>query len=230
MIYLVEDDASIGEVEAYALKSAGYETLLCPDGAAFRAAMARQMPQLVVMDWMLPGESGLELLQWLRHDLRTVALPVLLVTAKGSEMDIVKGLDAGADDYLTKPFGVLEFISRVKALLRRAAALRTGPDTLVYGPIRLCPANHTLTVEDQPVELTYKEYALLELLMQTPGQVVSRETILARVWGMDTSLETRTLDMHIRTLRQKLGAAGSMIQTVRKIGYKLAEESHEQQP
>lgn len=227
MIYLVEDDASIGEVEAYALKSAGYETLLCPDGAAFRAAMAKQLPQLVVMDWMLPGESGLELLQWIRHDLRTVALPVLLVTAKGSEMDIVKGLDAGADDYLTKPFGVLEFISRVKALLRRAAALRTGPDTLAFGPIRLCPANHTLTVEDQPVELTYKEYALLELLMQTPGQVVSRETILARVWGMDTSLETRTLDMHIRTLRQKLGNAGGMIQTVRKIGYKLAEETHE---
>ncbi len=227
MIYLVEDDASIGEVEAYALKSAGYETLLCPDGAAFRAAMAKQLPQLVVMDWMLPGESGLELLQWIRHDLRTVALPVLLVTAKGSEMDIVKGLDAGADDYLTKPFGVLEFISRVKALLRRAAALRTGPDTLAFGPIRLCPANHTLTVEDQPVELTYKEYALLELLMQTPGQVVSRETILARVWGMDTSLETRTLDMHIRTLRQKLGNAGGLIQTVRKIGYKLAEESHE---
>ena len=227
MIYLVEDDASIGEVEAYALKSAGYETLLCPDGAAFRAAMAKQLPQLVVMDWMLPGESGLELLQWIRHDLRTVALPVLLVTAKGSEMDIVKGLDAGADDYLTKPFGVLEFISRVKALLRRAAALRTGPNTLAFGPIRLCPANHTLTVEDQPVELTYKEYALLELLMQTPGQVVSRETILARVWGMDTSLETRTLDMHIRTLRQKLGNAGGLIQTVRKIGYKLAEESHE---
>lgn len=227
MIYLVEDDASIGEVEAYALKSAGYETLLCPDGAAFRAAMAKQLPQLVVMDWMLPGESGLELLQWIRHDLRTVALPVLLVTAKGSEMDIVKGLDAGADDYLTKPFGVLEFISRVKALLRRAAALRTGPDTLAFGPIRLCPANHTLTVEDQPVELTYKEYALLELLMPTPGQVVSRETILARVWGMDTSLETRTLDMHIRTLRQKLGNAGGLIQTVRKIGYKLAEESHE---
>lgn len=227
MIYLVEDDASIGEVEAYALKSAGYETLLCPDGAAFRAAMAKQLPQLVVMDWMLPGESGLELLQWIRHDLRTVALPVLLVTAKGSEMDIVKGLDAGADDYLTKPFGVLEFISRVKALLRRAAALRTGPDTLAFGPIRLCPANHTLTVEDQPVELTYKEYALLELLMQTPGQVVSRETILARVWGMDTSLETRTLDMHIRTLRQKLGNAGGLIQTVRKIGYKLAEENHE---
>ena len=227
MIYLVEDDASIGEVEAYALKSAGYETLLCPDGAAFRAAMAKQLPQLVVMDWMLPGESGLELLQWIRHDLRTVALPVLLVTAKGSEMDIVTGLDAGADDYLTKPFGVLEFISRVKALLRRAAALRTGPDTLAFGPIRLCPANHTLTVEDQPVELTYKEYALLELLMQTPGQVVSRETILARVWGMDTSLETRTLDMHIRTLRQKLGNAGGLIQTVRKIGYKLAEESHE---
>lgn len=227
MIYLVEDDASIGEVEAYALKSAGYETLLCPDGAAFRAAMAKQMPQMVVMDWMLPGESGLELLQWIRHDLRTVALPVLLVTAKGSEMDIVKGLDAGADDYLTKPFGVLEFISRVKALLRRAAALRTSPDTLAFGPIRLCPANHTLTVEDQPVELTYKEFALLELLMQTPGQVVSRETILARVWGMDTSLETRTLDMHIRTLRQKLGNAGGLIQTVRKVGYKLAEESHE---
>lgn len=227
MIYLVEDDASIGEVEAYALKSAGYETQLCPDGAAFREAMAHQLPQLVVMDWMLPGESGLDLLHWLRHDQRTVALPVLLVTAKGSELDIVKGLDAGADDYLTKPFGVLEFISRVKALLRRAAALRTGPDTLTFGPIQLCPANHTLTVGDQPVELTYKEYALLELLMQTPGQVVSRETILARVWGMDTSLETRTLDMHIRTLRQKLGTAGALIQTVRKIGYKLAEEGHE---
>lgn len=224
MIYLVEDDPSIGEVEAYALKSAGFETLLCPDGAAFRAAVARKLPQLVVLDWMLPGESGLDLLSWLRHDPRTVALPVLLVTAKGSEMDIVKGLDAGADDYLPKPFGVLEFISRVKALLRRAASVQAQPDSLAFGPIRLSAANHTITVEGEPVELTYKEFALLELLLQTPGQVVSRETILARVWGMDTSLETRTLDMHIRTLRQKLGEAGAMIQTVRKIGYKLAEE------
>ena len=179
------------------------------------------------MDWMLPGESGIEILQALRADSATEALPVLLVTAKNSELDIVKGLDAGADDYLTKPFGILELISRVRALLRRTHRTNHPAAALFFGPISINDSTHTAAVNGKPVELTFKEYALLELLLAQAGKVVTREEIFSRVWNMDTEIESRTLDMHIRTLRQKLGDAGSYVQTIRKVGYKLEAPQHE---
>lgn len=221
MIYLVEDDSSISDLEAYALKSAGFEVAAFPDGVSFRQELQKKLPELVILDWMLPGESGLEILQELRKNSASAELPVLLVTAKTGELDIVKGLDAGADDYLTKPFGVLELISRVRALLRRTQRHTAAAAPLQFGPIAVDDSTHTATVHNRPVELTFKEYALLELLLTQAGKVVSREEILSRVWNMDTEVESRTLDMHIRTLRQKLGNAGSYVQTVRKVGYKL---------
>ncbi len=189
--------------------------------------MQQSKPDLVILDWMLPGESGIEILQALRADSATEALPVLLVTAKNSELDIVKGLDAGADDYLTKPFGILELISRVRALLRRTHRTNHPAAALFFGPISIDDSTHTAAVNGKPVELTFKEYALLELLLAQAGKVVTREEIFSRVWNMDTEIESRTLDMHIRTLRQKLGDAGSYVQTIRKVGYKLEAPQHE---
>ena len=227
MIYLVEDDASISDLESYALKSAGVEVCAFADSDSFRRALQQSKPDLVILDWMLPGESGIEILQALRADSATEALPVLLVTAKNSELDIVKGLDAGADDYLTKPFGILELISRVRALLRRTHRTNHPAAALFFGPISIDDSTHTAAVNGKPVELTFKEYALLELLLAQAGKVVTREEIFSRVWNMDTEIESRTLDMHIRTLRQKLGDAGSYVQTIRKVGYKLEAPQHE---
>ena len=227
MIYLVEDDASISDLESYALKSAGLEVCAFADSDSFRRALQQSKPDLVILDWMLPGESGIEILQALRADSATEALPVLLVTAKNSELDIVKGLDAGADDYLTKPFGILELISRVRALLRRTHRTNHPAAALFFGPISINDSTHTAAVNGKPVELTFKEYALLELLLAQAGKVVTREEIFSRVWNMDTEIESRTLDMHIRTLRQKLGDAGSYVQTIRKVGYKLEAPQHE---
>lgn len=227
MIYLVEDDASISDLESYALKSAGFEVYAFADSDSFRRALQQSKPDLVILDWMLPGESGIEILQALRADSATEALPVLLVTAKNSELDIVKGLDAGADDYLTKPFGILELISRVRALLRRTHRTNHPAAALFFGPISIDDSTHTAAVNGKPVELTFKEYALLELLLAQAGKVVTREEIFSRVWNMDTEIESRTLDMHIRTLRQKLGDAGSYVQTIRKVGYKLEAPQHE---
>ena len=227
MIYLVEDDASISDLESYALKSAGLEVCAFADSDSFRRALQQSKPDLVILDWMLPGESGIEILQALRADSATEALPVLLVTAKNSELDIVKGLDAGADDYLTKPFGILELISRVRALLRRTHRTNHPAAALFFGPISIDDSTHTAAVNGKPVELTFKEYALLELLLAQAGKVVTREEIFSRVWNMDTEIESRTLDMHIRTLRQKLGDAGSYVQTIRKVGYKLEAPQHE---
>ena len=227
MIYLVEDDASISDLESYALKSAGFGVCAFADSDSFRRALQQSKPDLVILDWMLPGESGIEILQALRADSATEALPVLLVTAKNSELDIVKGLDAGADDYLTKPFGILELISRVRALLRRTHRTNHPAAALFFGPISIDDSTHTAAVNGKPVELTFKEYALLELLLAQAGKVVTREEIFSRVWNMDTEIESRTLDMHIRTLRQKLGDAGSYVQTIRKVGYKLEAPQHE---
>ena len=227
MIYLVEDDASISDLESSALKSAGFEVCAFADSDSFRRALQQSKPDLVILDWMLPGESGIEILQALRADSATEALPVLLVTAKNSELDIVKGLDAGAGDYLTKPFGILELISRVRALLRRTHRTNHPAAALFFGPISIDDSTHTAAVNSKPVELTFKEYALLELLLAQAGKVVTREEIFSRVWNMDTEIESRTLDMHIRTLRQKLGDAGSYVQTIRKVGYKLEAPQHE---
>lgn len=224
LIYLVEDDPSILELEEYALQAHGYETRGFAEGGSFFAACDRALPDLVILDVMLPGEDGYALLRRLRRTPGAELLPVVMVTARGSELDVVKGLDQGADDYITKPFGVLEFVSRIKAVLRRAD--RT-PVQLSFGSIRMEPAARQVTVEERPVELTYKEFELLHLFLQNPGQVLSREQIMQQVWDTDFCGESRTVDMHVRTLRQKLGEAGGCILTVRKVGYRLAAPSGE---
>ena len=223
MIYIVEDDSSIRELEQYALQSNGYETTGCEDAASFWAALRSGRPDLVILDVMLPDEDGYQILAKLRADPACAATPVIMVTAKTSEIDVVKGLDHGADDYLCKPFGIMEFLSRVRASLRRAAP-ETRPNVLSFHEILLDNARHSVTVNNQPVELTYKEYSLLRLLLENTNLVVTRETILQVVWGTDISVESRTVDMHIRTLRKKLGDAGRYIGTIRKVGYKLADD------
>ncbi len=222
MIYIVEDDVAIRELEEYALTSNGLEAKGFATPGAFWQAVRGALPELVVLDVMLPEEDGFSILKKWRASPTWARIPVLMVTAKSSELDTVKGLDSGADDYLTKPFGVMEFISRTKAALRRGAAEKAQePAFLSFLGIRMDDARHNVTVDDAPVELTYKEYELLKLFLEQPELVVSRERILHDVWGIDVSVESRTVDMHIRTLRQKLGGAGHFIKTVRKVGYML---------
>lgn len=228
MIYIVEDDASIRELEQYALQTNGYPAQGFADGASFWKAVHDAAPELVILDVMLPDEDGYQILGKLREAAVTRTVPVIMVTAKTSEIDVVKGLDHGADDYLCKPFGIMEFISRVKAVLRRsraAAPAAAGP--LRFGAIQLDDAARTVKVEGETVELTFKEYALLHLFMEHPGEVMARERIMKDVWDTDDLLESRTIDMHVRTLRQKLGDAGEAIRTVRKVGYKLSAEGAE---
>ena len=220
MIYIVEDDRSISEIESYSLKNSGYEVAVFENAASFYEALQNQVPQLVLLDIMLPDEDGMTILKKLREGVATRRLPVILVTAKTSEMDKVKGLDQGADDYLTKPFGVMELISRVKALLRRSEGV--GEEKfLSLGKIFLDNEKHAVYVKDEPCDLTFKEFELLKLLLQNAGIVTSRDKILNKVWGVDFEGESRTLDMHIKTLRQKLGEEGNHIRTVRNVGYIL---------
>ena len=221
MIYIVEDDASIRELEQYALQTSGYEARGCEDSASFWAAVRLAAPELVILDVMLPDEDGLTIVKKLRAGAATKHLPVLMVTAKTSELDKVKGLDGGADDYMTKPFGVMELISRVKALLRRAG----GEEKLLScGEVVMDETARRVTVGGEPCELTYKEYELLKYMLANAGLVLRREAILERVWGTDYEGESRTLDMHIKTLRQKLGSAGAHIRTVRSVGYSFEKE------
>lgn len=222
MIYLVEDDAAIRELEQYALQSSGYEVLSFDRAEPFWQAMRANQPELVILDVMLPGEDGYSILKKLRSTPSLRKLPIIMVTAKSSEMDTVRGLDCGADDYITKPFGIMEFLSRIRAALRRAAP-EEKPNLFSFHEIQMDNARHKVTVSGTPVELTYKEYSLLRLLLQNTELVVTRETILHVVWGTDISVESRTVDMHIRTLRKKLGDAGRYIRTVRKVGYKLTD-------
>ena len=226
MIYIVEDDSSIRELEQYALQSNGYDARGCEDAASFWAALRDTRPELVILDVMLPDEDGYQILTKLHANTATASIPVIMVTAKTSEIDVVKGLDHGADDYLCKPFGIMEFISRVKAVLRRAGAAAPAPaaSTLHFGEIVLDDMARTVRVGGAPVELTFKEYALLHLFLEHPEEVLARERIMKDVWDTDDLLESRTIDMHVRTLRQKLGAAGEAIRTVRKVGYKLSTE------
>jgi len=219
-IVIVEDDADIREIVLYALRSAGFEAQGFEKGAAFWPTLEKALPDLVLLDIMLPGEDGLSILKKLRGDTRTKALPVIMLTAKGSEFDKVKGLDLGADDYIAKPFGVMELISRVNALLRRT---RQQTETLTYQNIALDSARRTVLVDGKSVSLTYKEYELLHYLLLNAGLVMSRDKLMEAVWGWDFEGESRTLDMHVRTLRQKLGPAGAHIKTVRNVGYKLGE-------
>ena len=224
MIHVVEDDAGVRELELYTLRTAGYEAAGFGEPAEFRRALQEELPELVILDVMLPGEDGMSLLRSIRHDARTRRLPVILVTARDAEMDKVNGLDAGADDYLTKPFGVMELLARVRALLRRSGEDR-AEDTLTHGPITLDRLRHRVTAGGTEVVLTHMEFELLAFLMTHHGQALTREVLLDDVWGMAYAGDTRTVDVHIRTLRQKLGESGGLIATVRGVGYRL-EDAH----
>lgn len=220
LIYVVEDDKNIQEIETFALAGSGYETIGFDNASDFFEALEKELPDLILLDIMLPDRDGISIVKKLREREDTVMIPVLMVTAKTSEIDKVKGLDSGADDYMTKPFGVMELISRVKALLRRSNAAEKAKDKVfTLGGIILDSEKHLVTVNGSACELTYKEYQLLKLLMSNAGMVTTRQVILDRVWGTDFEGESRTLDMHIKTLRQKLQGEGSLIRTVRNVGY-----------
>ena len=220
MIFVVEDDHGVRELELYALRQSGYEAEGFETPAAFRQALEKTVPDCVLLDVMLPGEDGLSLLRFLRRDARTRRVPVILVTARDAEMDKVKGLDCGADDYLTKPFGVMELISRVKALLRRSASIQKKEE-YEFEDIILNDSKHEVHTAQGKCDLTYKEYELLKYLIMNEGIVLTRDRLMEEIWGMDFTGESRTLDMHIKTLRQKLGPSGKLIQTVRNVGYSL---------
>ena len=218
LVYLVEDDADIREMEAYALTSAGLSVEAFPESTSFFAALKTRLPDLVLLDIMLPGADGMQVLKRLRENGATRAIPIIMVTAKTSEADKVKGLDSGADDYLTKPFGILELVSRCKALLRRAQRKNT---VLSFESIELDDDRHRVTVNGRETELTFKEYGLLKYLLQNCGTPISRDRLMETVWGFAFTGETRTVDMHIKTLRKKLGEAGRLIETVRNVGYRI---------
>lgn len=220
MIWCVEDDATIRDIEVYALNSTGFEAKGFEDGAVFWDALQQERPELVVLDVMLPGIDGVELLKKIRASSEFGDLPIIMATAKGAEYDKIQSLDLGADDYIVKPFGVMELISRIKAVLRRYRPTKSE-NMLQIGGIALNLDEHTLTVDGERVQVTYKEFELLRLFMNHPGMAFTRDQIFADVWGMDFAGETRTVDMHIRTLRQKLGKYGELIETVRNVGYRM---------
>lgn len=222
MIYCVEDDKNIRDLVIYTLESTGMEAAGFGDGKSFKAALKEKKPALVLMDIMLPGEDGLSLLNELKTTSATKEIPVIMVTAKGSEYDKVIGLDSGADDYITKPFGMMELVSRIKAVLRRTAPEKK--EILKAGILKLNVKKHEVTVEDKEVVLTLKEFELLEKLLKNSGIVMKRDRLLEEIWGYDYVGETRTVDVHIRTLRQKLGKAGDLIETVRGVGYRIGAE------
>ena len=223
MIYCVEDDAAIRDIEVYALRSTGFEAEGLENGEQLFAAIKKRVPELIILDVMLPGEDGLEILRRIRFSAVTRSVPVIMATARGEEYDKITGLDSGADDYLVKPFGMMEMVSRVRAVLRRSGGGDPSRDTvrLTLGPLTLDPESHTVTVDGENVTLTLKEFELLRTMMARPGVVFTRDRLLSEVWGTDYDGETRTVDVHIRTLRQKLGDAGAMIGTVRGVGYRM---------
>ncbi|MBQ5734474.1 MAG: response regulator transcription factor [Lachnospiraceae bacterium] len=217
LIYIVEDDTNIREIESFALKNSGYNIADFESALEFNKALQNKIPDLILLDIMLPDEDGLMILKRLRSTPETKKIPIIMVTAKTTEIDKVKGLDSGADDYITKPFGIMELISRVKALLRRSGDYEEK--VISVGDIIIDDSKHTVTVDGELCELTYKEYELLKLLMNNMGIVLKREVIMERIWGIDFEGESRTLDMHIKTLRKKLGNGGQFIKTVRNVGY-----------
>ena len=224
MIYLVEDDASIRELVVYALNNSGFEAHGFDTPSAFWSAMAKEVPTMVLLDIMLPEEDGLQILKKLRADPRTQRIPVIMLTAKGSEYDKVIGLEAGADDYIPKPFGMMELIARVKALLRRASDA-PAPETYQVGRLTVCPQRHLVEVDGAAITLTLKEYELLCMLLKNRNMVLTRDRLLNQIWGYSFDGENRTVDVHIRTLRQKLGKAGDLIETVRGVGYRIGGDS-----
>lgn len=224
LIYIVEDDVNIREIERYALKNSGFEVAEFECGRDMYRAIEKKVPNLILLDIMLPKEDGLDILAALRKNKQTKRVPIIMVTAKSTELDKVKGLDLGADDYITKPFGVMELISRVKALLRRTQEENTQ-NVMTLGKIVLDDEKRIVTVDGAACELTYKEFELLKLLIANRDIVLTREKIMDKVWGFEYEGESRTVDMHIKTLRQKLGEAGSLIKTVRNVGYRIDESA-----
>ena len=220
MIWCVEDDASIRDIELYTLRSTGFEAKGFEDGGTFLAALETERPELVILDVMLPGMDGVELLRRMKAAARLADIPVIMATAKGAEYDKIQSLDLGADDYLVKPFGMMELVSRVKAVLRRCRPVSQAKQ-LTAGGLTVDLEERTVTADGARILLTYKEFELLRLFLSRPGVAFTREQLLSDIWGVDYTGETRTVDMHIKTLRQKLGGYGGMIETVRHIGYRL---------
>ena len=220
LIYIVEDDTNIREIESFALKNSGYQTQDFGNAKEFYRAVKEKKPDLALLDIMLPDEDGMEILQKLRKNPETKRLPIIMVTAKATELDRVKGLDLGADDYIIKPFGVMELISRVKAVLRRSMG-EMQEKILKVDEILMDDERHQVYVSDKPCELTFKEYELLRLLMQNRGIVLSRDVIMDRIWDMNCDVESRTLDVHLKTLRAKLGDSAHHIKTIRNVGYRM---------
>ena len=220
LIYIVEDDQNIREIESFALKNSGYTIMDFECAKDFYHQLAEKVPDCILLDIMLPDEDGLEILKKIRSIPDTRKVPIMMITAKTTELDKVKGLDLGADDYITKPFGIMELIPRVKALLRRSMNME-DEKFLSAGDIFLDGEKHMVYVKDEPIDLTFKEYELLKLLIQNQGIVMSRDVIIERIWGIDFEGESRTLDVHIKTLRQKLKNTGTLIKTVRNVGYMI---------
>ncbi len=220
MIFYVEDDKSIRELVVYTLNNTGFEADGFENGKAFFDALQKGKPQLILLDIMLPGEDGIKILKRLRSDVSTKKIPIIMVTAKGAEYDKIIGLDSGADDYVTKPFGMMELVSRIKAVLRRVES-NEDPEEYRYSAVVLNTLKHSVTVNGNAVDLTYKEFELLKLLMKNEGIVLTRDKLLEKIWGYDFDGETRTVDVHIRTLRQKLGEAEDCIETIRGVGYRM---------
>ena len=220
MIWCVDDDNTIRDIEVYTLTQTGFEAKGFADGLSMLEALKTEKPELIVLDIMLPGKDGVEVLKEIRQSPETRKIPVIMATAKGTEMDKIQGLDTGADDYLVKPFGVMEMVSRIKAVLRRCEP-DEKEEVLSIGEITLSDKEHLVTVNGEKVVLTFKEFEILKLFMSNPGIVFSRDKLLSEVWGIDYLGESRTVDMHIKTLRQKLGDAGTIIETVIGVGYKM---------
>ena len=220
MIWCVDDDNTIRDIEVYTLTQTGFEAKGFADGISMLEALKTEKPELIVLDIMLPGKDGVEILEEIRSKPETRKIPVIMATAKGTEMDRIQGLDTGADDYLVKPFGVMEMVSRINAVLRRCEP-DEKEEVLSIGEITLSDKEHLVTVNGEKVVLTFKEFEILKLFMSNPGIVFSRDKLLSEVWGIDYLGESRTVDMHIKTLRQKLGDAGALIETVIGVGYKM---------
>lgn len=220
MIWCVDDDNTIRDIEVYTLTQTGFDAKGFADGISMLEALKNEKPELIVLDIMLPGRDGVDVLKEIRSNPETRKIPVIMATAKGTEMDKIQGLDTGADDYLVKPFGVMEMVSRIKAILRRCEPDKKD-EILSVAEIKLSDKEHLVTVNGEKVVLTFKEFEILKLFMSNPGIVFSRDKLLSEVWGVDYLGESRTVDMHIKTLRQKLGDAGTIIETVIGVGYKM---------
>ena len=226
MIYIVEDDSNISELVVYTLKMTGFEAESFSCGEELSEAMEKNLPELILLDIMLPGEDGITILKQIRNNVVTRKIPVIMLTAKGSEYDKVTGLDSGADDYVPKPFGIMELVARIKALLRRTenrADTTDDGEKLIAGSIALDTKRHIVLVDGERINLTLKEFELLHLFMENQGQVFTRDQLLNRIWGYEFDGESRTVDVHIRSLRMKLKEAGNMIETVRGVGYKIGD-------